>query len=479
MKKKLTLLVVLSAVALCGIIILQGVWLRNAYLEQQKAFITEVKSALSEVREQEKEALLKGKPRVAQTSAKGMDTVIVIKADSLLPEMEGQNSGTDININTNALLRSISHISSVFSAEVYKKRIAIDRQLMKEALARRDIDIPFELAFYDFDGKFYVSTVSKDSFMALPIKITPPLLTMNDASFTASNDSSAQLNISIFEKQLYVGFDNAGGHAFRKMSGILALSLVLILVHIVAFVLMVRMFVRQKRLSEVRSGFMSNMTHELKTPISSVSLALELLQAQATEKGSSAAYIQAAQSELGRLTKMVNWVLDMSAFEERKITLTFSRHILMPWTEEIVASFVPVLDQRNARLDVSVAPPDLAADIDNIHLNNVIRNLVDNSIKYNRSLQPVVGIAITQPDAETVQIRITDNGIGIDEKYQRQVFEQFFRVPTGDVHDVKGFGLGLSYVKTIVHLHKGSIELQSEPGKGTVFTIRIPKTRKA
>jgi two-component system phosphate regulon sensor histidine kinase PhoR len=412
-------------------------------------------------------------------SLKSIDTVMVLSADSLDQTLDEIKQGLDLNINTNALLKSLSRITDLIPADLYKKRLEIEDSLMKKALANRGINLPYELGYYDLDGKYSMGTTSRDSFLALPVKVTSSMVSMNDASLMSGDGAETHVSIEIFDKKLFVGFQHTGSHAFRRMSGMLALSAILILVHICAFILMVRMFIRQKRLGEIRSSFMSNMTHELKTPISSVSLALDLLQAREQEKGSVSPYIGAAQSELGRLTSMVSWVLDMSAFEERKIQLSYSHQSLGELVQQITASLMPVLDQRNARIDTAITPPDLQADIDPIHFGNVIRNLADNAIKYNKQVQPVVTISVSEMPAGSIVITVADNGIGISEKYQRQVFEQFFRVPTGDVHDVKGFGLGLSYVKTIVGLHHGQISLQSEPGKGTTFTIRIPKNRKA
>ena len=479
MSRKLTLLVVLSAIALCGIIILQGFWLLGAYREQQAAFETEVRSAINEVRQQERERMVQSLSVKEKKSLKSIDTVMVLSADSLDQTLDEIKQGLDLNINTNALLKSLSRITDLIPADLYKKRLEIEDSLMKKALANRGINLPYELGYYDLDGKYSMGTTSRDSFLALPVKVTSSMVSMNDASLMSGDGAETHVSIEIFDKKLFVGFQHTGSHAFRRMSGMLALSAILILVHICAFILMVRMFIRQKRLGEIRSSFMSNMTHELKTPISSVSLALDLLQAREQEKGSVSPYIGAAQSELGRLTSMVSWVLDMSAFEERKIQLSYSHQSLGELVQQITASLMPVLDQRNARIDTAITPPDLQADIDPIHFGNVIRNLADNAIKYNKQVQPVVTISVSEMPAGSIVITVADNGIGISEKYQRQVFEQFFRVPTGDVHDVKGFGLGLSYVKTIVGLHHGQISLQSEPGKGTTFTIRIPKNRKA
>lgn len=259
-----------------------------------------------------------------------------------------------------------------------------------------------------------------------------------------------------------------------KMIWSLLSSALLTLLMVLCFIYMLRTILRQKRLSEVRNDFINNMTHELKTPIATVSAAVEALQhfnaLQDTQRTTQ--YLSISRNELHRLNDLVEKVLHIAAEEKEDFELTLEPADL----NELISGIIT-----NHRLKSSkkvdftyTLLADAEVMVDRTHLSNAINNLVDNAIKY--SPEPVqVSIMVTRQQ-QRLKISVKDNGIGIPGAYQSNIFEKFFRVPTGNLHNVKGFGLGLSYVKKIVEKHGGQVRVKSEPDKGSEFVLEIPLT---
>jgi two-component system, OmpR family, phosphate regulon sensor histidine kinase PhoR len=232
---------------------------------------------------------------------------------------------------------------------------------------------------------------------------------------------------------------------------------------------------RQKRLSDMKNDFVNNMTHELKTPISTISLAAQMLKdGDVGKTPSMLKHISGViVDETKRLSFQVEKVLQVSLFERDRSNLTFKEVDLNEMLESVVTTFRLKVENfdGNIQLDLKANESEITAD--EMHLTNVFFNLMDNAVKYrsDRDLQLVVH---TWNDKEQIHISIEDNGIGIKKEHLKKVFERFYRVPTGNVHNVKGFGLGLAYVKKIVENHNGMIRVESEYNHGTRFIISLP-----
>lgn len=246
---------------------------------------------------------------------------------------------------------------------------------------------------------------------------------------------------------------------------------------IVAFVFMYRSIQSQQRLMQLKNDFISNVTHELKTPIATVSVALEALKSfkgidnpRLTEE-----YLDIAQQELKRLTVLTDKVLTTSLFDEHGIIVEFEKVDLDNTLDQALRSLKLVFEKRGASVDVNKTGDDFILEGSQIHLTNVIHNLIDNALKYSPS-QPDINLHL-QDLGDLVSLIIADKGIGIPEEYHRKIFEKFFRMPTGDIHNVKGYGLGLSYVDSVIQSHYGKITVSSKPGEGSTFRIILPKKR--
>ena len=235
--------------------------------------------------------------------------------------------------------------------------------------------------------------------------------------------------------------------------------------------------VRQKRISEMKNDFVHNMTHEFKTPISTISIAAQMLADKSVNK-SEETYERLGNvidGETRRLRYQVEKVLQMSLFDDNNIALKMQELDANEITENVVDTFSLKVTQSGGTLDMKLEAFNPFINADEMHFTNVIFNLLDNAFKYRREDEPLAIQVRTYNQGEThFCISISDNGIGIGKDDLKRIFDKFYRVHTGDKHNVKGFGLGLAYVQKMVELHHGTIKATSEPGKGTKFTITIP-----
>ena len=235
--------------------------------------------------------------------------------------------------------------------------------------------------------------------------------------------------------------------------------------------------VRQKRISEMKNDFVHNMTHEFKTPISTISIAAQMLADKSVNK-SEETYERLGNvidGETRRLRYQVEKVLQMSLFDNNNIALKMQELDANEITENVVDTFSLKVTQSGGTLDMKLDAFNPFINADEMHFTNVIFNLLDNAFKYRREDEPLAIQVRTYNQGEThFCISISDNGIGIGKDDLKRIFDKFYRVHTGDKHNVKGFGLGLAYVQKMVELHHGTIKATSEPGKGTKFTITIP-----
>lgn len=271
-----------------------------------------------------------------------------------------------------------------------------------------------------------------------------------------------------------VQFPNREAQIINQM-GIWSFSSAVLLIVIVFFGYTLFVILKQKRLSEIQKDFINNMTHEFKTPISTIAVSTEVLKdtniAQQPER--LLQYATIIENENKRLKQHVERVLQMAKLDKEDVGLKKETVNLHEIIHEVVQSIDLALQEKQGsiQLNLNASSPELSAD--RHHLTNVIFNLLDNAIKY-CTQKPSITLR-TELKGSTLSLTVEDNGIGISDENKKRIFQKFYRVPTGNVHDVKGFGLGLHYVKQIVEAHHGRITVVSEPGKGCAFTIILPK----
>jgi two-component system phosphate regulon sensor histidine kinase PhoR len=273
---------------------------------------------------------------------------------------------------------------------------------------------------------------------------------------------------------LCIYFPEQGSSFFKSTSFLVIPSLALTLIIIVIFIVTLQIILRQKKISQIKNDFINNMTHELKTPISTISLASQMLRDSSVSLSSSTIdHISGVIfDESKRLSNQVEKVLQMAVFNEGKLKLKFTQIDLNKLAEVVAANFEIRVSNENGELKTDLQAENPYIKGDEVHITNVIFNLLDNAVKYSKS-NPQIELSTENKNGYVI-VQVKDNGIGIPKEHQTQIFERFFRVPTGNIHNVKGFGLGLSYVKRIVDVHNGKIKVDSAPGKGTRFRLYFP-----
>ena len=251
------------------------------------------------------------------------------------------------------------------------------------------------------------------------------------------------------------------------------MSIFLVVVIAVLFLISLRTIANQRRLDQMKNEFISNMTHEVKTPISTISLACEMLQDEsvAQDAASRSNFVAIIADENQRMRILVETILQSSKMSNRNVSLNLTEVNINDIINKVAQSFRLSLTNRGGQLEthLDAVPPILVAD--ELHLSNMIYNLVDNGIKYSTEAPHI--IVSTRREGGNMLISVQDHGVGIAKADQKHVFEKFYRVSTGNVHNVKGFGIGLNYVAQVVKLHHGTIALESEPGRGATFTVTL------
>ncbi len=278
------------------------------------------------------------------------------------------------------------------------------------------------------------------------------------------NIKGLELKLIFPEKKQYI---------IAEMGSLFITSIVLILVVLMLFWRTVVALLKEKNISEHTTDFLNNMTHEFKTPLTNIALASKMILKENNihQVDKVKHYSGIILAENDKLRLQVEQVLSMTALERGEIPLNKTEIDMHQLISHVVARMNIQLDAQQVKLNLNLNALKTKVFADESHLSNAICNLLDNAIKY---AMDIMEISIqTRNDGQYLIIEISDQGIGIEKKYQQKVFEKFFRVPKGDVHDVKGFGLGLAYIKNIIELHNGIITLNSEIGKGSTFTITL------
>lgn len=259
-----------------------------------------------------------------------------------------------------------------------------------------------------------------------------------------------------------------------QLTGMLAISILIVLILIGAFYYAIHTIIRQKKLSVMKTDFINNMTHEFKTPISTVALACEALSDSDIQKSETLYknYIGIISEENRRLGIMAEKILQTAILEKGELKLRLELFDIHEIIREVVKTMSIQVEIRDGLINTNLQASRSEIKADKVHITNIITNLLDNANKYTPS-KPRIEVATANVSGGIV-ITVSDNGVGISKSNQKKIFEKLYRVPTGNIHNVKGYGLGLSYVKFIVDKHKGSITVDSEPGQGTRFRIFLP-----
>lgn len=459
-----------------GILFILGIWLSGTYKSRQELFVSHAERALFNViqefyhyskdleeRDSTEMVRLRSRERRMMGMIKEMYPIVDEgQVRKKWEEINMERMRANDSIRKNRMERRSHQEPNPILPTILLRQIDFDNTaletlsgMLKGELAAEDLPTNFEMEL-------------KEIAAADSLSLTP-------------EESTEWISLRPFlvdpHKDVYLvtTFEKPWKYILWKMNWQLILSMLLTVALLGVFVYLMRTIARLNQLNMLRRAFVNNMTHELKTPISTVMAALEAIQrfdASEENKEKSETYIGLAQKELRHLANMVERVLQIDVEESRKMALIKTDFDLINLIRECIDTMKATANKK-VRIRMESEESTLEIHADEAHMRNVINNLLENAIKY--SFKEVEIVVRVKPIGDQVQIEVSDNGQGISSVHQRDVFDMFFRVPEGNRHNVKGFGLGLAYVRQIVYAHGGHVQLQSQVNKGSVFTVSIPK----
>lgn len=356
---------------------------------------------------------------------------------------------------TNALRRSVAHMSSPGASG----------SVVALSPSHYLVALPMQTEKNSLPGALQSELAKEHLSPAFSCEIYHPGQALSDGRFTAKNGLQ-RASLPSAGAQLLVRFADEPFFIARQLDGSILVS-VFVLLCLLLFAYILNNLLREKQMGELQREFIHNMTHELQTPISAIRMASDVLSMPRTldQPERVQKYVRMVQDESRRLQHQVETVLTLARTEKKVFALRLEPievHELL----RVIAS------RHDDRVDLRLNATDTAIFADRLHLTNVVTNLLDNAFKYSPA-DPQIRLS-TGNEADTLFITVRDNGIGIPREYQTRIFEAYYRVPGIEEHNVKGFGLGLSYVQKIVKAHRWKLDLDSTPGEGSAFTIRIP-----
>lgn len=275
---------------------------------------------------------------------------------------------------------------------------------------------------------------------------------------------------------LWMIVPNSGGEVLKELGWRIALAGLFTIVIFAAFYLTVNTLLRQKKLSEIKNDFINNMTHEFKTPLATISLAVDAMKNDRviSDKDKLNYFSSIIKEENQRMNRQVETILRAALLDKQEVDLKLKPTHVHDVIKDVAENFTLQLHDKQGKIEFDLNAANDLVDADEVHFPNLVNNLIDNAVKYSKlNVPPEIKIS-TSANGKNMILRLEDNGIGMNRETVKRIFEKFYRAHTGNVHNVKGFGLGLSYVKTMVDAHGGSIKVDSTLGKGSTFTLELP-----
>lgn len=491
-KNRLTLLLMCTSIGL--LLVLQVVWLTSSY---EKAFydLRKETSSLFEmtVSAMRDSLITSSIQRVPNDSVKSfflrqpIDS-LVGKGQRMRMNISQESSQVQIIISSTKSVDSVSRFIRPLTTQITKGKIENGNFIFRmgpDSLHTDSIKAHFKKALKkaNLPAEF---SVMKKSFLPPPISLghiknvfrseqkARKLEEINSHPFSDQFQTDwAQFNPAFRYAASIVNFKN---FLLAEIMPQILFSIFLSSLTIGAFIVMYKSIRAQQRLAELKNDFISNMTHELKTPVTTVGVAIEALKNfnGIENKALTEEYLTIAQNELNRLSLLTDKILKTAIFENKGVDFQPETVHLDQIIDQVLSSMKLVFEKNKAIVSFEKIGSHFELRGSQVHLTNVIYNLLDNALKYSRE-NAVIQVRLHEVGHE-LKISVTDNGIGIATEYKKKVFEKFFRVPSGDVHNSKGYGLGLSYVDSVIKAHHGKLEVESEIGKGSTFTIVLSKS---
>ena len=467
--KYIQVIIFLSSFALFGFLLVQLYWAKNTFNEKKNNFHTLFEICVTEIGDELREKILNESnysiPKIG---------------GNILPVQKRFGSNSEFSDTLKKISNSEKSISEKRKDlfRIINKKLALNINInLDKALSEKEVIslIEASLEKHGIKNDFHYSITDENGLLFLS-----NFENIDNSILERSTSYSVEfLNDDLFnEKKVFTLYILKLRWSIAKsFTPVLILSMLLILIILGTFIYSIRVIQNQKKNTRIKTDFINNMTHELKTPIATIGLACEALTDKniKLDKPSQNRFLTTIKSENVRLGKLVENVLESSvsvkASPELKLEVFNIEEVIKKAIKSIQLSY----NTRNGKIKTDFLAQNKIIEADKLHITNVIHNLLDNSLKYS-SKSPLVTIS-TRDVIGGLIIRIKDNGIVIAKDNYKRIFEKLFRVPTGDLHNVKGFGLGLSYVKSIIDLHKGKIMVESKLGNGSTFTVNLKSSK--
>ena len=423
MKRIFPLIVVLITLSVLGILFIQMSWINNAIKLKHQEFQRSVDNALIHTKEK-------------------VHSKFIYNAKQFFPNDES----------------SQFYLKNNFTIEEGFTKDGV-QDIIEKQLKQNNIKQPFE---YCITNIFKNVVFQSDGFVLPEEQSAYRVLLSPDDSYVS-------------HETLYLQIKEDKNLIIREMAWMIVASILFTSIIILAFAVTVRTLFNQKKISEIKSDFINNMTHELKTPLATISLAIDALTMEKVihDTDKIKYYSAMIKEENKRMNKQVEKILQAARLEKEEIKLNIQKLDAHAMIQKVADNFALQVQERNGTLDLKLNAPNGTLWADEVHFSNIIFNLLDNAIKYSNNI-PHIEVETLSGGNNALSIKVKDNGIGMDKETQGRIFEKFYRAHTGDIHNVKGFGLGLSYVKAIVEAHEGKVKVESIVGKGSTFTITFP-----
>jgi len=465
-RRLLTVIFFLLIVGLAGLSALQLVWLRNAVNHSEVDFDQLVYESLDEIAlliqdleyQPIIEEMMQSMPEDSTSAGSGAEAAL---QDSAIAQQ-------DLEELKERMDQQEKELKQMMLREMLSKRSIAEiidttrlHTLIGQVLTTKGIRTDFHFGITEESTNNFV-LVSPQADLRQLYK-TPYIVKIYSRTFFDSN------------RFLLLQFPDRRAYLFQAFGKLILSSGFFIILLILAFALAIHIIFRQKRLSDMKTDFINNMTHELKTPIATISLASEMLRDNSISASevNRQKYAHIIQDENKRLASHVERVLQIARLEKGEIELDIVPAHIHEFIEAVADNFSLLVKNKGGALEIQLLAEQDEANIDEMHFASVITNLLDNALKYNDK-KPQIAVKTYNAD-NGLYIEVSDNGIGISRDDQKRIFEKFYRVSTGNLHDVKGFGLGLSYVKSIVERLNGKIFVQSKTKEGSTFKIYLPQ----
>ncbi|CAN5340209.1 hypothetical protein BH09BAC2_BH09BAC2_08530 [soil metagenome] len=433
MKKIFPIITVLILLSLLGIIFFQYLWISQALSAKEQQFQDRVNL-------------------VTSTAANDL----MLDRSSLSPFDRKKNNDAFYPLNVFPPTVSNRYTRDEIRSKISK---AFEKHELKK--------VPFEFAITTTSRMG--SDVESENFYKL-------FTDTNNVRHIYPLDASNGYDASAPEELLVLIVPHVKSIVWNQMAAMILVSSLFTIIIVSAFFITIRALLNQKKLSEIKSDFINNMTHEFKTPLATISLAVDALKNDKVinDPEKREYFSGIIKEENKRMNKQVETILQAALLDKREIQLNLRPLHAHEQIEAALNNMRLPIQEKQGKLEVNLNASNDLVIADEVHFTNLINNLLDNAVKYSKDEELIVKISTANED-HRLKIKIEDNGIGMNKETLHHIFEKFYRAHTGNIHNVKGFGLGLNYVKTIVRAHKGTIKAESTPGKGSCFTISMPQ----